>query len=145
MVKIKEVDKSNWFECTQLEVSDRQKATFPCPVVYWIAESKVEPSFVPMAIYAGDLLVGFLVYGLDPDDGEYWLIALLIDQKSQRRGFARAAIQELIRYLKEEHECKKITLGHRLENREAQALYTSLGFKKVGETDTEVIQSLMLK
>ncbi|MHB1955946.1 MAG: hypothetical protein ACYCOU_19620, partial [Sulfobacillus sp.] len=76
-VQIRDIDKSNWLACTQLEVSEEQKKTFPCPVVYWIAESKVDPSFAPMAIYDGDLLVGFLVYGLDPDEAEYWLIALL--------------------------------------------------------------------
>ncbi len=52
-----------------------------------------------MAIYATDLLVGFLMYGVDPDDGEYWLITLLIDEKYQWNGYARSAIQELIWHL----------------------------------------------
>ena len=60
---------------------------------------QVDPSFVPMAIYATDLLVGFLMYGVDPDDGEYWLITLLIDEKYQWNGYARPAIQELIWHL----------------------------------------------
>jgi diamine N-acetyltransferase len=142
-VQIREVDKSNWLACTELEVSEQQKKTFPSPVVHWIAESRVDPSFVPMAIYDRDLLVGFLVYGLDPEEGEYWLIALLIDKKYQRLGYARATMEELIQYVKEKHQCKKLILGHRPENRAAETLYTSLGFQKVDETDTEVIRSLM--
>ena len=143
-VTLREVDKSNWLACTQLQVSEQQKATFPVPVVYWIAESKVDSSLVPMAIDADGVLVGFLVYGVDPDDGEYWLIALLIDEKYQRQGFGRATIQELIRYLQRKFVCKKLTLGHRPDNHEAQALYKSLGFKEVGTTESEVIRSLIL-
>lgn len=141
-VTLREVDRSNWLECTQLRVSEQQKVTFPVPVVYWIAESKVDTSFVPMAVYADDLLVGFLVYGVDPDDGEYWLIALLIDHKYQRKGLARVAIQELIRHLQMGYGCKKLTLGHRPGNREAEALYVSLGFKEIDHTESEVIRSL---
>ncbi|WDL99623.1 GNAT family N-acetyltransferase [Alicyclobacillus sp. ALC3] len=140
---MRDIDKSNWLACTQLEVSEEQKKTFPCPVVYWIAESKVDPSFAPMAIYDGDLLVGFLVYGLDPDEAEYWLIALLIDRKYQRRGYGRAAIKELIRHLGEQHQCEKLVLGHRADNRAAEALYTSIGFEKIAETNQEVIRSLV--
>ncbi|WP_394189004.1 GNAT family N-acetyltransferase [Paenisporosarcina quisquiliarum] len=141
-VTLREVDKSNWLECTQLEVGEGQKATFPVPVVYWIAESKVDSSFVPMAIYADDLLVGFLVYGVDPDDGEYWLIALLIDQKYQRQGLGRATIRELIRHLQSEYGCTKLTLGHRPDNGEAEALYVSLGFNVVVRTESEIIRCL---
>lgn len=141
-ITLREVDKSNWLACTQLQVSEPQKATFPVPVVYWLAESKVDPSFIPMAIYASGLLVGFLVYGVDPEDGEYWLIALLIDERYQRNGYARSAIQELIQHLQRQYRCRKLTLGHRRDNREAESLYESLGFKEVGETKSEIIRSI---
>lgn len=95
-----------------------------------------------MAIYYNDCLVGFLVFGIDPEDGEYWLIALLIDEKYQRRGYARAAVKELLQHLEEKHQCHKLMLGYRPENYAAESLYASLGFEEIDRSDTEVIRRL---
>ncbi|MCX5977532.1 MAG: hypothetical protein NTV33_12100 [Coprothermobacterota bacterium] len=35
--------------------------------VFSIAEAKVHSTFVPLAIYADQSLVGFTMYGFDPD------------------------------------------------------------------------------
>lgn len=51
-------------------MTDEQARYFPAPVVYWLAESKFEPEFRPLAAYSDGALVGFAVYGRDPEDGE---------------------------------------------------------------------------
>ena len=136
-IAIREVDRSNWFQCTQLAPSEAQQAVFSWPVVYWLAESRYETSFRPMAIYAGDTLVGFSVYGKDPEDGNYWIVALLIDAQHQRRGYGRAAVLALVEWMRCRHSCTQIMVGHRPENAVAARLYDSLGFRIVAERCTD--------
>ncbi|MET1172495.1 hypothetical protein [Paenibacillus amylolyticus] len=38
MIYLKRVSVDNWYACTQLDVTEEQKKSFPAPVVYWIAE-----------------------------------------------------------------------------------------------------------
>lgn len=77
MIHLKSVSEGNWYACTQLNVTEEQKKSFPAPVVYWIAESKVVTDFHPMAIYYDSDLVGFAVYSDKPDhEDNYWLLAL---------------------------------------------------------------------
>jgi len=145
MITLHPVTKENWYACTELQVTSTQAAIFPVPVVYWLAESKVEPSYHPMAIYVDDTLVGFLVYGIDPDDGEYWLIALLIDAQYQRRGYGKAAINALVERLKTTYLCQRIWVGHRPANSAAAGLYAALGFVLTHvATDGEIIRCLTL-
>lgn len=136
---------SNWFQCTQLEVTDEQKQLFPAPVVYWIAESKFVKDYEPLAIYDDEELVGFIVYCNTPDhDGNYWIPALMIDAKFQRKGYARAAMIELINYMRTNYGCDRLMIGHRPNNIAAGRLYNSLGFMKVSEelVDGEVVRLL---
>lgn len=142
-IVLKPITERNWYACTQLEVSNEQKAVFPVPVVYWLAESAY-CGMTPLAIYADEELVGFTVYAVDPEDGSYWIMAYMIDQKYQNRGFGRTGMDALIRYLKAEHHCDKIVIGHRIENECASNLYTSLGFDEVSRDEVEVVRELVV-
>ncbi|WJM10576.1 GNAT family N-acetyltransferase [Paenibacillus sp. PK1-4R] len=148
MIHIKRVSVDNWYACTQLNVTEEQKKSFPAPVVYWIAESKVVTDFQPMAIYFDSDLVGFAVYSDKPDhEDNYWLLALMVDIKYQGRGYGREALRKLIDLMKELLNCKSIMIGHRPENRIAGNLYESLGFQRVSEglIDGEVVRILTCK
>lgn len=142
-VTLKPIDQSNWYACTQLEVTDEQKAVFPVPAVYWLAESAY-CGFTPLAVYAGEQMAGFAVYAVDPDDGSYWIMAYMIDHKFQHGGVGRSGMEELVRCMHEKHGCDKIVLGHRPENERASRLYASLGFEEVCRKDGEVIRELRL-
>lgn len=98
----------------------------------------------PLALYADEELVGFSVYAVDPEDGSYWIMAFMIDQKYQNRGFGRTGMDALIRTIKAEHHCDKIVIGHRIENERASNLYTSLGFVEMSRDEVEVIRELIV-
>lgn len=142
-IALKTITENNWYACTQLEVSNEQKTVFPVPVVYWLAESAY-CGMTPLALYADEELVGFSVYAVDPEDGSYWIMAYMIDQKYQNRGFGRTGMDALIRTIKAEHHCDKIVIGHRIENERASNLYTSLGFVEVSRDEVEVIRELIV-
>lgn len=78
-------------------------------------------------------MIGFLVYCLDPDDGNYWLTTFMIDEKHQGNGYAKQAISVFLTYMKEKYGADKIKLGHRPENAAAASLYEKMGFHDTGE------------
>lgn len=130
---IADVSRDNWFAATQLSVAPEQAAHFSAPVVYWLAESRFESHFRPMMISRDDTPIGFLVYGVDPDDGEYWLITFMIDHRFQGQGLGRRALQTFLRRFDRDHPHTAIRLGHHPENIVAARLYESLGFTPTGE------------
>jgi len=132
-IRIADITKENWYETAQLRVSEEQTEIYPVPVVYWLAESKFETHFCPKAIYKDDEMIGFLVYCLDPDDGNYWLTTFMIDEKHQGNGYAKQAISVFLTYMKEKYGADKIKLGHRPENAAAASLYEKMGFHDTGE------------
>jgi len=140
-VELKPVDADNWYDCTQLQVTEEQTGVFPVQPVYWLAESAY-CGFTPLALYTGEQMVGLAVYAVDPDDGSYWIMAFMIDRQSQGRGLGRSGMEALVRYMKEKHDCDKIVLGHRPDNERAAGLYASLGFVEVDRSQREVIREL---
>jgi diamine N-acetyltransferase len=131
-ITFRPINRFNWLECIALQVDDNQK-TFVAPNLYSLAEAKVNPSFVPLAIYQDDVMVGFTMYGLDPDDGKYWIRRLMIDKKYQHKGYGKAAMLQVIDILKEKKDCHTITLGHNPQNHIADKLYENLGFRNTGD------------
>lgn len=131
-VKLKDVDKNNWDDCCKLKLSTKQGGLV-APHMYTIAESEVEPSFVPLAIYAGDTVIGFAMYGLDPDDGKYWIYRLMIDVDHQGKGYGKAALIELVKMISQLPDSEEIYAGYKPWNNVAAGLFGELGFKRTGE------------
>ena len=130
---IEDVTRENWFPTTQLGVTPEQTAHFSAPVVYWLAESRFESHFRPMTLSRGGTPVGFLVYGIDPDDDEYWLITFMIDHRFQGQGLGRQALRIFLEHFDRNHPQTAIRLGHHPDNAVAARLYDSFGFAPTGE------------
>ncbi|SHN73107.1 diamine N-acetyltransferase [Paenibacillus sp. ov031] len=146
VVVLKPVSNENWYECTQLKVKPEQLNIFPAPVVYWIAESKYVDDFELRAIYSEEVLVGFLVFCANPDkDDNYWIPAIMIDEKHQGKGYGKAAMKTLIQLMRISN-CTRIMIGHRPDNLIAGKLYESLGFIKTSEEviDGEIVRLLQI-
>jgi diamine N-acetyltransferase len=131
-VTLREIDRENFDACVKLDVREDQKS-FVAPNVYSIAQSRVEPTYTPQAVYAGAELVGFVMYGYDTDERCHWIARMMIDQRHQGKGYGRAAMTEVIRRLRTDPACREIGLSVEPENETAQRLYESLGFRKTGE------------
>ena len=131
-VTLRDITRDNFKQCIKLEVRDDQK-TFVATNVFSIAQSKVEPTYIPQAVYHDEEMVGFCMYGYDPEDDCYGVGRLMIDKHHQGKGYGRAAIVEAIRRMREQPDCREIALSVEPENTSAQKLYESLGFVKTGE------------
>jgi diamine N-acetyltransferase len=130
-ITLREITKDNWRECAKLKVSPEQE-DFVAPNLYSIAESKFEPEWRPLAIYCGEALVGFTMYGRDDRDDSYWIIRLMVDQAYQGRGYGRAAMRQVIQQLQAKPDCREIRISFAPENKQAEKLYLGLGFEHTG-------------
>jgi diamine N-acetyltransferase len=135
-ILLKEITRDNFSECINLKTAEGQER-FVAPNVRSIAESKVEPYLVPLAVYQNDKMVGFTLYGRDPEDGSYHIVRLMIDAKYQGKGFAKEAMRELIKQLKEMPDCREVFLSYVPGNLAAERLYLGLGFQKTGKVDED--------
>lgn len=94
-----------------------------------IAQSKVQPECIPMAIYNDETPVGFLMYCIDRDDNEYWIYRLMIDKKYQSNGYGRRAMELVLDIIRKDKSKNKVYLGVDKEGIASVKLYESLGFK----------------
>jgi len=131
MVILKEIDRNNFNDVLELSVFDEQKE-FVASTMYSLAQAKAQPECIPLAVYNGDNLVGFVMYCMDFKDKEYWIYRLLIDKKYQKQGFGKAAMQCVLSILKQDKEHTKVYISFEPENVEAKGLYESLGFTPDG-------------
>ena len=110
-----------------------------------IANAYVEPTFVPLAIYADDDLVGFAMYGQHPTTGAWWVIRIMIDRDHQGKGLGRAAMEALIETMAERVGCEEVVSSTLPSNAAMAGLFASLGFRPTGEIeDGEPLVSLRL-
>lgn len=97
-----------------------------------ISEALGDAACVPLILRAEGQPVGFAMYALDQDDGNYWLYRLMIDTRFQGQGFGRAALHAVTALMARLPGCAFILLGVNPENRRAAALYESFGFRATG-------------
>jgi diamine N-acetyltransferase len=143
-VSLREITPENFKECIELKVAEGQK-TFVAPNLMSIAQAKIYPTVNPCAVYAGDEMVGFAMYGLDTDDKRYYLVRLMIDEKHQGKGYGKAAALEVIERMKQIEDCREIYLSFVPENASAERLYSNIGFEKTGEiSEGEIVMRFAL-
>jgi diamine N-acetyltransferase len=126
------VTRANFSAVVELTVRPEQ-ADFVSPNLYSLAEVAIEPSWTPLAIYAGDDLVGFALFGRDDETGQWWIMRYMIDVQHQGRGYGTAALPLLIDLMVERHGCGEIFLGYEPSNDVAERLYARMGFVPTGE------------
>lgn len=133
-IRFEEITPQNFWQCINLKVAEHQ-TNFVAPNVRSIAESKVYPFLVPLAVYDGNEMVGFTLSGHDPETGKYYIVRLMIDVSHQGKGYGRATTQKLVERMRRQPDCRDIYLTFVPGNEVAESLYQSVGFERTGETD----------
>ena len=143
-ISFQPVARENFSAVVELTVRPEQ-ADFVSPNLYSLAEAAIEPSWTPLAIYAGDDLVGFALFGRDDESGRWWIMRYMIDAQHQGRGYGTAALPVLIGLMVERHGCDEIFLGYEPSNDGAERLYARVGFAPTGEiVGSEIVARLGL-
>jgi diamine N-acetyltransferase len=143
-VHLDPIDAGNWRDVADLEVAPEQRAFVVEPSRY-LALCAYDGLWTPLAIRAGDEIVGMLMWAVDPYDGAVWLGGILVDRRWQRRGIGRRAVRAAIELLARQEETLEFALSYEPENEVARRAYATLGFVETGETeDDEVVARLRL-
>jgi len=141
MVEFKEITVDNYENCLNLKVAANQN-NFVASNTYSLAQAWVYTAY-PFAIYAGDVMVGFIMMGYYKPKDRYSIWRLMIDERFQGKGYGKAALLLAIKYLKEKHNVKEIFLSFDPSNIIAEKLYSDAGFQRTGEIeDGEVVMCL---
>ena len=86
-----------------------------------------------MAIYYEETMIGYTLYGIDPDDHNYWIYRLMIDERYQGKGHGFEAINKIIDQIRNSKDYTDvIVLGYSPENEPAKRLYSKAGFVEQG-------------
>lgn len=131
-IRLRPITAENWRQCVQLSLEEGQRR-FVAPNSYSLAQAGFEKGNFPFGIYDGEDMVGFAMYGLDADDGNYWIRRLMVAEGKQKNGYGREAMRMIVERIKREHACRRIMISFVPDNAVAGRLYESLGFKKTGE------------
>jgi diamine N-acetyltransferase len=149
-ITLRELTRDTWEECIDLDVADHQR-NFVSSNLVSLAEAQFYPGTVCRAVYADEVMVGFVMYGPDaeyaPDEqGSYAFVRLMIDQHHQGKGYGRAAIAAVIEAIHNIPESRVLYTSYVPENTQAGHLYESMGFQKTGRMlDGELIVALPLR
>lgn len=145
-ISLRKITKDNFSDCVNLKVAEDQKY-FVSTNVESIAQSKVYPHLIPLAIYDDEKLVGFTLHGKNPESKNYYIVRLMVDEKFQGRGFGKQATLKLIELMSEYEDCDAVYLFFVPENTGAERLYSNLGFERTGiiDEDNEIEMRLDLR
>lgn len=146
MITLRKIDMYNFAKVIRLEVAEDQQ-DFVTSNAFSLSQAYVMPECRPLAIYNGMRPVGFAMYALDRDEGEYWVYRLMIDKAQQKKGYGREAMGLLIDWIKAEAPEKEVLyISFEPTNEGAKRLYSSLGFVPDDrEVDGETVYRLKLK
>ncbi|MBE0697007.1 MAG: GNAT family N-acetyltransferase, partial [Anaerolineaceae bacterium] len=95
IISLRPITPQNFREVIRLQVSEDQK-NFVASNAYSLAEAGVFPHRSPLAIYADETPVGFLMSAFDEETQRHWIFRLMIAASQQGHGYGRAAMRLLI-------------------------------------------------
>lgn len=141
-VELREITPKNFDECIRLSVSETQSG-YVATNLMSIAQSKVFPDLNVRAIYDGEEMVGFVMFGFDQDENKHSLFRLMVDESKQGKGYGRAATRMVLEELRSEESCDSVYLSFVGGNISAERLYESIGFERTGEIDEQSGEIIM--
>ena len=151
-ITLRPIDNANREQVLALSVREDQPFVAPNDVSLRQAdETNAEYPGVarPFAIYADETPVGFCMFAFYPSDenpeDRYYLWRFMIDKNQQGKGYGQAALQQIIRYFKD-NGADRLYLSTEPENEVGLHVYHKAGFRNTGViSDDEAVLMRMLK
>ncbi len=136
-VTLRQVDEANWEDVVDLELTESQEP-FVASNAYSLAEAAYDKHCTPLAIYADDKVVGFIMYACMAEDGkpdDYIICRFMVDKRHQNQGCGRQGLDQAIKRISSLPNSKKILICYKPDNAVARNFYASFGFVEVGLDD----------
>jgi diamine N-acetyltransferase len=147
-VQLREVTRDTVSAVCKLDAGDDRKQVAPNSVSIAQAHFQGEAWF--RAAYDDDLLVGFvMLYDPtlveSPDEPDFFLWRLMIDQSHQGKGYGRAVVEALVEHVRTRPGAQRLLVSHVKSADRLSRFYQSLGFRYTGvEDDGELVMERTL-
>jgi diamine N-acetyltransferase len=147
-VQLREVTRDTVSAVCKLDAGDDRKQVAPNSVSIAQAHFQGEAWF--RAVYDDDLLVGFvMLYDPtlveSPDEPDFFLWRLMIDQSHQGKGYGRAVVEALVEHVRTRPGAQRLLVSHFKSADRLSRFYQSLGFRYTGvEDDGELVMERTL-
>ncbi|WP_030768606.1 GNAT family N-acetyltransferase [Streptomyces sp. NRRL F-2664] len=142
-VVLDEISDTNWRDVADVAPADHQRRFVAALGARYLLLSMRGGVWNSLAIRAGDVVVGHVMWAYDEEGGAHWIGGMIVDAAEQGRGVGRAAVRALIGRLAALPACREIRLSYHPENAPAARLYAELGFTPTGDVeDDEVVAAL---
>ena len=147
-VRLENVTAQNWRAVVNLKLAEDQQRLLASNT-YSIAQSKFDEAAQPRAIYAGEAVVGFLMYdvpAVEDADQNVSIYRFMVDKEHQGKGYGRAALTKALAEIREIPGIAKITISYVHGNARAKQFYASFGFVELPskEGDWELVAEIKL-
>jgi diamine N-acetyltransferase len=139
-VRLRPVGADNWREVADIAPRDDQREFVFALAARYILSSTLGDDWHSLGVYAGDEVVGHVMWGMD--EKSFWIGGLVIAAEQQSAGIGRATMLTLIRWFTDRPERDAIGLTYEPHNPAAR-LYDDLGFVPTGETDGDELVAVL--
>lgn len=137
MMELREIDTNNLGAILKLKVAAGQEQ-FVAPNAVSIAQAYFYRDTAWFrAIYDGDTPVGFLMLDDKPAEASYTLWRFMIDERYQRRGYGRQALELLFAHVKGRPGAKQLYTSCVDAPGGPGPFYESIGFSYTGELEED--------
>jgi diamine N-acetyltransferase len=130
-IALEPVTERNFRAVIALKVGDDQRG-FVAENVVSLAQTVIYPWTVARAVEAEGTPVGFVLWGLDPADGAWSIVRLMIAREQQRRGYGTAALGLVLDEIHRARNGEDVVISLVPANATARRLYERLGFRATG-------------
>ncbi|MGE5578637.1 MAG: GNAT family N-acetyltransferase [Bacillota bacterium] len=132
-VSLREVTRETVREICRLKVSEYQ-TQFVAPNAVSIAQAYFDRDVAWFrAVYADDTPVGFVMLYDNPEKAQYFIWRFMIDERYQKMGFARKAMELVLEYIKSRPNAKEVRLSYHRAEGGPDGFYRKMGFVDTGE------------
>ena len=163
MIELRKIDGDNIEEVIALEVEENQEDFIETTNLRSFADAHMLNAdgipATPLAIYADEIMVGFLMYIYDTTDHEsfqnevyygekaYFIWHFMIDKRYQGKGYGKLAFEKMLAEIENlpHGESQYVDLFYHKNNVIAKELYASFGFVETGiiqENSVHAIRNL---
>ncbi len=134
-VRLLEVTRDTVAAVCKLDAADGGRQVAPNSVS--IAQAHFAPEAWFRAVYDDDQLVGFLMLydptlAEAPEENEFFLWRLMIDQRHQGKGLGRQAVERLVEHVVTRPGARRLLVSHVNGAERVARFYESLGFRYTG-------------
>ncbi len=138
-IALKKIDESNFLDCFNLRLAAGQERYVSNPVRSLAQAYVYYNQCMPFGIYAEDKMVGYVMVIYDYEEEVYNIWHMMIDSAFQRKGYGKAALREVLKYIasKPFGRSKTVLLTCNPENEVAYGLYRQIGFTETGRSDDD--------